>query len=107
MEAMSAGAIPILEYGSLFHPALEHGRNCLAYTDESGLKNVIKTALEMEPDEIEVLRKNVFDYYHRYLSSSAISGSINEFFQSPNRQLNIAIPFVPTVKEWKLIPRLE
>lgn len=107
VEAMSAGAIPILEYGSLFHPALEHGKNCLAYSNHDGLTTVIKMALEMNPADIGVLRKNVFDYYDQYLSGDAISGRINDFFHSQSQQLKVAIPFIPTVKEWRLIPRLE
>lgn len=107
VEAMSAGAIPILEYGSLFHPALEHKKNCLSYTNYEGLKSVIKMALEMQPGEIEVMRKNVFNYYEQYLSCNAISRRLIKFFYSPDSQLTIAIPFVPTMKEWRLIPRLE
>jgi hypothetical protein len=107
VEAMSAGAIPILEYSSLFHPSLEHGKNCLCYTNYDELKSAIDRALEMEPGEIETMRKNVFDYYDRYLSGESITKRINNFQRSSTQLLNVAIPFIPTIKEWKLIPRLE
>ena len=106
VEAMSAGAIPILQYGSLFHPSLEHRKNCLCYTNCDELKTAINTALAMEPAEIEMMRKNVFDYYNAYLSASAITAGINNFYRSPGQFLKVAIPFVPTAKEWQLIPWL-
>ena len=106
VEAMSAGAIPILEYGSLFHPSLEHKKNCLSYTNLEELRSAIDTALGMEPHDIEVMRKNVFDYYAQYLSGDSIERRINEFYLSPRSLLTVAIPFVPTIKEWRSIPWL-
>jgi hypothetical protein len=106
VEAMSAGAIPILEYGSLFHPALEHRKNCLCYTNFDELKSAIDMALSMDTGEIALMRKNVFDYYTQYLSGDSITRRINEFYSSPNQLLKVAIPFVPTFKEWRSIPWL-
>jgi hypothetical protein len=106
VEAMSAGAIPILEYGSLFHPSLEHNKNCLCYTNYDDLKSAIDAALAMAPNEIEAMRKNVFDYYAEYLSADAMTRRINEFHQSPDLLLKVAIPFVPTISEWRSIPWL-
>jgi len=106
VEAMSAGAIPILEYGSLFRPSLQHKKNCLSYTNLEELKSAIDTALAMEPHEIEIMRKHVFDYYTQYLSGDSITRRIDEFSRSPRSLLTVAIPFVPTIKEWRLIPWL-
>jgi hypothetical protein len=70
------------------------------------LKSAIDAALAMAPNEIEAMRKNVFDYYAEYLSADAMTRRINEFHQSPDLLLKVAIPFVPTISEWRSIPWL-
>lgn len=99
-EAMSVGAIPILGYGNLFYPHLENLKNCLSYTNYEELQTAIERALAMEPFEIEAMQKNVADYYNNYLSIHSITKKIKTFINSPEYELKIAIPFIPTKKEW-------
>ena len=107
VEAMSAGAIPILEYFELFYPPLQHLENCITYSGYEGLEAAINLALSMDPDEIERLRKNVFDYYNNYLSMESITKKINTFSISGKGHLKVAIPFIPTREEYVSIPSLE
>jgi hypothetical protein len=104
IEAMSVGSIPILEYGHLFHPELEHLKNCLAYSDYSDLARVLNMALSMDAKEIETLRRNVLDYYAKYLSVESVTTRIKRFFVSGNRTLSVSVPFIPTLEEAKAIP---
>ena len=104
IEAMSVGTIPILEYGNLFHPALENMKNCITYANYEELKSAINTALTLDPAQIEVLRKNVLDYYNKYLSIDSITGKINSFCNSTKVEMKVAIPFIPTWQEAVSIP---
>ena len=104
VEAMAAGAIPILEYGNLFYPALQNMKNCLSYSNYAELEKAINIALEMDTVEIEAMRKNVLDYYNTYLSIPSITKKINTFSNSTNKELKVAIPFVPTREEKLSIP---
>jgi hypothetical protein len=104
VEAMSVGTIPIIEYGNLFDPALEHMKNCIRYSSYDELDKAINQVLAMDRAEIEILRKNVFEYFNKYLSTESITNSINSFCNSTREKLTVAVPFVPTRKEAKAIP---
>ena len=71
IEAISVGAIPILQYPELFHPRLKHGINCLTYNNEKDLISNINLCFEMPESEIARLRKGVIDYYEAYLRHDA------------------------------------
>ncbi len=100
VEAMSMGAIPILEYGNLFSPHLENFKNCLSYTNYEELKMAIEKALTMQQSEIENMRKNVLSYYNNYLSLNSIAKKIKTFSESPKQELKVAIPFIASKEEW-------
>ncbi len=100
VEAMSVGAIPILEYGDLLYPALENSKNCLSFTDREGLQKAIERALAMEPSEIQDMRQNVLDYYDKNLSADSILNKIKTFSKSSRHELKVAFPFVANRKEW-------
>lgn len=104
VEAMSVGTIPIIEYGNLFDPVLEHMKTCISYSGYEELGNVIEQVLAMDPTEIEKLRKNVFDYYEKYLSTGSITRNIHAFCHSTKKELTVAVPFIPTRKEAMAIP---
>jgi hypothetical protein len=104
VEAISVGAIPILEYADLFQPALQHMKNCLTFKNSDELASAINTALAMGAEEIEELRKNVLDYYNNYLSIESIQNRIHTFANSSIEEVKVAIPFVPTYKERASIP---
>ncbi len=68
VEALAAGAIPILQYAAYLPPPLKHGVNCLSFTDAAGLREIIATALAMSPGEIRNLRTNVRMYHDEFLA---------------------------------------
>ncbi len=103
VEAMAAGAIPILQYADLFYPPLLNLENCLTYTNSLELRLAIEKALEMKPFEIEKIRKNVLNYYNDYLSIDSIAKRIKKFSNNTNEELKVAIPFIPTYKQLESI----
>jgi len=68
VEAMAVGAIPIINYPEWFDPHLEHGKNCIAFDDKEELLGKLHDVLEMDPAEIARMRREVIDYYERYLA---------------------------------------
>jgi len=100
VEAMSVGAIPILEYADLFYPNLKNMKNCLSYTNFEELKMAIEKALAMEPPEIGKMQKNVLNYYNDYLSINSITKKIITFSNSPQHELKVAFPFIMTKEEY-------
>lgn len=77
-EAMSVGAVPILQYASLLPIPLRDGENCLTYSHLSDLDKVVDRALKMSEIEIARVRTNVIDYYDRYLSTTAVKKIVND-----------------------------
>ena len=71
IEGMAAGCIPILNCAEFLNPPLEHGTNCLVFGDRVSLKNALRTALKMPPDNIRVMRRNVMTYYAEELAPGA------------------------------------
>lgn len=67
IEAMAVGTIPITNYPEWLDPPLRHGRECLAFDDETSLIAQLRRALAMDPAEIEALRRGVIEYYERHL----------------------------------------
>lgn len=106
VEAMSVGAIPILQYSDLFFPHLENMKNCLSYTSYEELKIAIEKALAMEQSEVEIMRKNVLSYFNDYLSMDSVAQKIKVFSKSAQQELKVAIPFIPTEEEWKNLKAL-
>jgi len=68
IEALAAGAVPILQYAAYLPQPLEDGVNCLAFTDPAGLGDAIRRAVAMAPEEIRRLRANVRRYHDTYLA---------------------------------------
>ena len=73
VEAMAAGAIPVLQYADYLDPPLRHGVNCLAFHDAESLRQAISRALAMADDEIRALRQGVMTYYHDQLAPGAFA----------------------------------
>jgi hypothetical protein len=72
IEAMSMGAIPILEHPEMFYPGLEDGKNCLAFEGRTGLFEKVQTALEMPERLVKEMRANVLRYYAANLAPESI-----------------------------------
>ncbi|HUQ65721.1 MAG TPA: hypothetical protein VM101_06190 [Flavitalea sp.] len=104
VEAMAVGTIPIIQYGDLYDPPLEHMKTCIRYNSLEELQTVIEQVLNMEQIEIDKLRRNVREYYNDYLSTDSITKKINSFFSSNKEKLTVAVPFIPTRAEAIAIP---
>lgn len=79
IEAMSVGTIPFLEetYARLFRPRLEHGKNAITFDGYSDLVEKINFVFELEDKIIFELRKNVNEYYNRYLTPKSVIEAIS------------------------------
>jgi hypothetical protein len=78
IEAMTAGAIPITNYGHLFYPPLRDGIDCLAFTSLDDLVEVIQRAIAMPTPEVEELRRGVIAYYRDHLQPSAFAAAFRK-----------------------------
>lgn len=75
-EAMSCGAIPILQYANYLFPNLENGVNCLIFDDLAGLRQCIEKALIMDREAINLMKVNVLEYYKKHVLPSAFVNKI-------------------------------
>ena len=71
IESMAVGTIPVLEYESLFRPALTDGENCIAYQGREGLRDAIKRVMAMSQEQIQRLRSQVIEYYEGQISPNS------------------------------------
>ncbi|MEK6479226.1 hypothetical protein WJR50_16890 [Catalinimonas sp. 4WD22] len=67
IEAMSVGSIPIVEYPEYFHPALEHGKNCIVFNGKEDLVSQLQGVINMDQQAIDTLRRGTITYYDNYL----------------------------------------
>ncbi len=72
VEAMAAGCIPVLQYPHLMEPPLEHGVNCLAYSNAEQLHAILKRVPVLSALEIIAMRQQVLAYYQKYLTPEAV-----------------------------------
>lgn len=68
IEAMAAGAIPILQYADYLPTPLENRVNALTFDSADSLREAVETALGMSPAEVVQLRANVNAYYQKHLA---------------------------------------
>lgn len=66
IEAMAAGAIPILQYTRYLDPPLRDGIECLAFHDAESLEALIERVVGMDPAEVERLREGVKTYFNEW-----------------------------------------
>lgn len=99
IEALAAGAIPILQYPQYLGPALEDGVNCLTFNDEEELCSVINRALNMGEEELAVLRTNAVNYYSRYLQPGFLAQKLTKA-NIKNTQLYMNACEVPRFSDW-------
>lgn len=93
-EAMAVGAIPIIQYNSLFNPPLVHLENCLVYNSYESLNHVLELALNMKEEEVQRLKAQVIRYYDEYVSAEQIIKRIQTFYAAEEETLTIAIPYL-------------
>ena len=71
VEAMAAGAIPIINYPEWFDPHLVHGENCIAFDDKADLLARLDDVLAMDAEEIARMRQRVIAYHDDRLAPEA------------------------------------
>lgn len=92
VEAMAAGAIPILQYPSYYAPPLRHGAECIAFTEVQGLLRAVDAILEGRYEEgLPQMRVSARDYFNNWLSPAAFARSIKEFMISERRESRLLI----------------
>ncbi|MDB4749382.1 hypothetical protein OAF83_00605 [Rubripirellula sp.] len=72
VESLAVGTIPVLEYASVFRPALTDGVNCLTYQGKKGLRRTLTSLQGLDALEIERLRKGALEYYDKHLGPKRI-----------------------------------
>jgi glycosyltransferase involved in cell wall biosynthesis len=72
VEAMSMGAIPILQFPQLFDPPLRHGIDCIAFTGPADLADAIREALASSRERIQEMSAHVRTYYRSHLSPEVV-----------------------------------
>ncbi len=73
IEAMAAGAVPVLQYADYLPDPLHDRVNCLAFHDAASLRETLREIQSMAPDAIMKLRAGVRDYYEEFLASGALA----------------------------------
>ena len=90
VEAMAVGCIPVLSYPEMFDPPLEDGVNCIVYTDITGLIEGVQRALNMDDDQVSVIRSNAQAYYDEYLTPARF---VDRILNRKRRGLNLGMPY--------------
>jgi hypothetical protein len=67
IESMAVGTIPLTNYAHFFNPPLENGITCLSFSNLKELENQIRKIFQMDGETVSMMRKNVIEYYDRYL----------------------------------------
>ena len=88
IEAMRVGTIPLLQYPEYFHPPLESGVNCVVYRDKETLVQQTRVVLQMLPEQIIAMKKNVTVYYEQHLHPPAW---IERLAQRPDEETKLVV----------------
>lgn len=81
IEALAAGCVPILQYGSYLSPSLRDRVNCLAFHDAQNLGDVLRVIHAMSAAEIGELRANVRAYFDECLAPGRF---VKRLFSGPH-----------------------
>lgn len=76
VEAMSVGAIPIINYPEWFNPSLTHLENCIAFDDKNDLIDKLESVLKMDEAQIAGMRDRVISYYETHLTAESFTRKI-------------------------------
>ncbi|GEM_PF-868724 len=87
VEAMSVGTIPLTNYGHLFNPPLIDMENCISFDTLECLINKVNLVINMNPDEIQRIRKNVIAYYNQILDMEKFCKKIIDEIKDRNTEL--------------------
>ena len=67
IEAMSVGAIPVLEYADRFVPSLQDNVNAICFRGTGRLCDALDRIDQLSAEQVQRIRANVIDHYDRYL----------------------------------------
>ena len=70
IEAMSVGAIPLIEYSDRFHPELVDGVNAICFQGCRGLVDAVRRIDSMSEQKRSLLTENVCDYFDEHLDGA-------------------------------------
>ncbi len=73
IEALAAGCIPILQYGSYLTPPLRDRIDCLAFHDAQTLSDILREIHTMSAEMITEMRENVRRHYDEHLAPGQFS----------------------------------
>jgi len=86
IEAMSVGAVPILNYSEWFEPPLEDGKNCIEFATLQELRDRLTEILSFDSGVVEAMRQRVVEYYEENLSPL---GFRNQLERSPDLRIRL------------------
>jgi hypothetical protein len=67
IEAMSVGAIPVIEYADRFVPSLQDNVNAICFRGTGRFCDALDRIDQLSAEQVQRIRANVIDYYDRYL----------------------------------------
>ena len=77
IEAIALGTIPVLNYANYgWTPALEHGKNCIAFSNQDELRARVNEVLSFPERDILEMQANVQDYYETYLKPESFASRL-------------------------------
>jgi hypothetical protein len=83
VEALSRGAVPIIEHPEFLDPRLEHNLNCLVFRGPDELVNTVERAFQLGPDQIRRLREGAYEYYQNHLAPGRFAKRLLSLPHSP------------------------
>ena len=86
IESLASGSIPILQYHQYLHPNLTNGVNCLVYSDETSLVEMLQLALNMPSDQVESMSKSAQEYYKTHLQPGQFA---KQLIDTNSKQINL------------------
>lgn len=92
VEAMSVGAIPLIEYGDRFTPHLTDGVNAVCFRGKPDLKKTLDRIDQMTEDRIHTIRGNVVKYYEEHLRGDRFLAGLRDG-QTDSASGWISMPF--------------
>jgi hypothetical protein len=78
----------------MFYPALEDGKNCLVFANQSELLAVLNKAMAMSDAEAVPIAQGAIDYYEQHLAAPSC---INNLLEHRRRRISLRLlPFLKT-----------
>ena len=72
-EALSRGAVPVLEHPEFLDPPLEHNVNCLVFHGRDELVKTFEQIFQLSQEQIGRLRQGAYTYYQKHLTPGAFA----------------------------------